>query len=163
MSETAGPGKERLALARSFLQEAVYRSRGDQAGAALFAASGPGGEGGSDIGGEASRTGFVFPPVHHQTRIASSGGIQQFVGDSCFACNSNGGSQSGNSTFANIEGVLTVPQSGGTYVFQHVHNWSFSAWDSKQGASVGHGMDLVSMTTLAGPEIYATLSVQEIA
>jgi hypothetical protein len=45
MSETAGPGKERLALARSFLQEAVYRSRGDQAGAALFAASGPGGEG----------------------------------------------------------------------------------------------------------------------
>ncbi|MGB0844416.1 MAG: hypothetical protein ACPGVN_06705, partial [Alphaproteobacteria bacterium] len=104
-----------------------------------------------------------FTAVHHQTRIASSGGIQQFVGDSCFACNSNGGPQAGNSTYANIEGVLTVPQGGGTYVFQHVNNWSFSGWDSKQGASVGHGMDLVSMTTLAGPEIYATLSVQEIA
>ena len=42
MSGEAGPGGERLALARSFLQEAVYRSRGDQAGAALFAADGEG-------------------------------------------------------------------------------------------------------------------------
>lgn len=45
MSGSAGPGEERLALARSFLQEAVYRSRGDQAGAALFAAAGTGTEG----------------------------------------------------------------------------------------------------------------------
>ncbi len=42
MSGEAGPGGERLALARSFLQEAVYRSRGDQAGAALFASDGDG-------------------------------------------------------------------------------------------------------------------------
>jgi len=42
MSEKAGSGEERLALARSFLQEAVYRSRGDQAGAALFATDGEG-------------------------------------------------------------------------------------------------------------------------
>ena len=42
MSGEAGPGGERLALARSFLQEAVYRSRGDQAGAALFSSDGDG-------------------------------------------------------------------------------------------------------------------------
>ena len=42
MSGEAGPGGERLALARSFLQEAVYRSRGDQAGAALFSRDGDG-------------------------------------------------------------------------------------------------------------------------
>jgi hypothetical protein len=40
MRGEAGPGDERLAQARSFLQEAVYRSRGDQAGAALLAARG---------------------------------------------------------------------------------------------------------------------------
>ena len=45
MSGVTGPSEERLALARSFLQEAVYRSRGDQAGAALFSADPAGGEG----------------------------------------------------------------------------------------------------------------------
>lgn len=42
MSGTAGPGEERLAHARAFLQEAVYRSRGDQAGAALLSNGGAG-------------------------------------------------------------------------------------------------------------------------
>ena len=45
MSADLGPGEERLALARSFLQEAVYRSRGDQAGATLLAPGAAGSEG----------------------------------------------------------------------------------------------------------------------
>ena len=35
---TAGPTADRVALAEAFLQEAVYRSRGDQAGATLLSA-----------------------------------------------------------------------------------------------------------------------------
>lgn len=50
MSGATGPSEERLALARAFLQEAVYRSRGDQAGAALFAAD----PGGCGLGSKAS-------------------------------------------------------------------------------------------------------------